>query len=207
MPLSDPAERKLLHERDITLRGYERADGLFDIEARLTDRKTYGFSNDDRGRIEAGDNLHGMRLRMTVNLDLLIVACEAVTEQGPFAICPSGAETFSGLAGLSIKSGFLKAANAIVGGVAGCTHLRELLQQVATTAFQTVGPVRWRQEAAERERLSQAAEASRETQTGNPPPQNNENNPRLLNTCYAYGSDNAVVQRRWPHLYTGKASS
>ena len=39
MPLSTPQERELLHSRDIVLRGYQRADGLYDIEAQLTDTK------------------------------------------------------------------------------------------------------------------------------------------------------------------------
>ena len=39
MPLSPPPERELLHSRDIVLRGYRRADGLYDIEAHLTDTK------------------------------------------------------------------------------------------------------------------------------------------------------------------------
>jgi hypothetical protein len=40
---SAPAARKLEHLRDISLRGYLREDGLVDIEAHLTDTKTYGF--------------------------------------------------------------------------------------------------------------------------------------------------------------------
>ncbi len=51
MPLSDPAPRQLLHLRDIELRGFQRDDGLFDIEARLTDTKSYAFANIDRGEV------------------------------------------------------------------------------------------------------------------------------------------------------------
>ena len=36
-------ERELVHNRQITLNGYVRIDGLFDIEAELTDHKTYSF--------------------------------------------------------------------------------------------------------------------------------------------------------------------
>ena len=67
MPLSPPQERELLHSRDIVLRGYRRADGLYDIEAQLTDTKSYGFGNRDRGYIEAGEPIHGMWLRLTVD--------------------------------------------------------------------------------------------------------------------------------------------
>lgn len=180
MPLSNPAERELLHSRDVTIRGYRRNDGRFDIEAHLTDTKSYGFPNEDRGYVEAGEPVHGMWMRMTVDEDLTIVACEASTEFGPYAICPGAAPNFSRLAGLSIKRGFLKAAADRVGGIQGCTHLRELLQQMATTALQTLYAVRSRRGAVE-----------------------NSEKPAILNTCFAYATDSPVVRRRWPHLYTG----
>ena len=184
MALSKPTGRELLHERDITIRGYQRSDGRFDIEAHLTDTKSYSFPSEDRGQIPSGEPLHEMWVRMTVNQDLVIDACEAATDHGPFTICPDAAPSFSRLAGLRIGRGFLRAAAERVGGVHGCTHLRELLQQLGTVAFQTLYPVRARKEAA-------AAAAG------------TERTPRLLNTCYAYASDSPVVRRRWPHLSTG----
>ncbi len=180
MPLSDPQERELLHLRDIALRGYRRADGLFDIEAHLTDTKSYGFDNEDRGHIPQGEPLHGMWMRMTIDEDFAIVACEASTEFGPYAVCPAAAPNFSRLAGLVIGRGFLKAAQERVGGTNGCTHLRELLQQMATVAIQTLYAVRSRREQATR-----------------------PEKPALLNTCLAYATDSPVVRRQWPHLYTG----
>ena len=182
MPLSDPAERELLHLRDIAVRGYRRADGLFDVEAELADTKTYGFDVGNR-RVEPGDKLHNMLMRMTVDEELTIVSCEATTEWGPFATCGGGATTFGRLAGLQIRAGFLREANARIGGVDGCTHIRELLQQMATVAFQTTFVLRQRQKAAE-------VEAS-----------------RLVNSCYAYAADGEVVRRRWPALYTGPATA
>jgi hypothetical protein len=181
MPLSNPTERELLHLRDIAIRGYRRADGLFDVEAHLTDTKTYGFSNQDRGYVESGEPLHGMWMRMTVDEELTIVACEAATEFAPYAVCPGAAPNFSRLAGLSIRRGFLKAAADRIGGIQGCTHLRELLQQIATTALQTIYAVR-------RRRKEDAGTAEK---------------PAILNSCYAYATDSPVVRRRWPHLYTG----
>ena len=111
MPLSPPTAREHLHTRAITLHGYKREDGLFDIEAALTDTKTYDFANHDRGTVTAGTPLHGMLARMTVDEAMLIVRFEAVTEYGPFNICPDAAPLFERLAGLSIGRGFLKAAN------------------------------------------------------------------------------------------------
>ena len=52
--LSAPAEREAQHFRNYQFGGYRRADGLFDIEGRMTDAKSYSFPNDWRGRIEEG---------------------------------------------------------------------------------------------------------------------------------------------------------
>jgi hypothetical protein len=192
MPLSDPQERELLHLRDIALRGYRRADGLFDIEAELKDTKSYGFGNQDRGWIEPGEPLHHMRARMTVDEDMLIVAFEAVTERGPYTICPQAAPNFARLEGLRIGRGFIRAANERIGGTMGCTHLRELLQPMATVAFQTLYAVR-----AKRERAANA-EATAEANA-----QSAGDKPALLGTCLAYAPDSPVVQRYWPQAYTG----
>ena len=56
-----------------------------------------------------------------------------------------GAELRLAWPGCKIGPGFLKAAAARVGGTHGCTHLRELLQQMGTTAFQTIKPAKARQ--------------------------------------------------------------
>jgi hypothetical protein len=185
MSLTPPAERQLAHLRDIELRGYERADGLFDIEAQIRDTKTAAMPNVDRGGwIAPGEAMHDMMLRVTIDEDMTIVACEAAIAQGPFAACPGAAGSFGRLVGLTIKPGFLREAAARVGGTAGCTHLRELLQQVGTTAFQTLWPVRLR-------RRELARQGGRETA------------PKLLNSCHAYADTGETVRRRWPHLYRG----
>ena len=45
MPLSQAAPRKHLHTRAITVQGYARDDGLWDIEGHMTDNKSYTFTN------------------------------------------------------------------------------------------------------------------------------------------------------------------
>lgn len=184
MPLSPPAEREILHNRDIVLRGYRRADGLFDIEAHLLDTKSYAFENQERGMIAPGTPLHGMWVRLTVGEDMVIRSCEAVSDHTPYAVCPQAAPNFAALAGVTIGIGFNRAVKERVGGVLGCTHLREVLAQMATVAFQTIGPMRRRKARAERE----AAIARGET----PPPL-----PRSLpvGSCLAYAPDGEVVRR------------
>lgn len=199
MPLSPSQDRELLHSRDIVLRGYRRTDGLYDIEAQLTDTKSYGFASHDRGYVQAGEPIHGMWLRLTIDTERRIVSCEAASDYTPYAICPGAAPNFARLEGLQIKPGFLKEAFKRVGGVVGCTHLRELLQQVATTAYQTIDSARAAREAEATGELHQRGsdkfDARVATKMGGAP--------AILNTCIAYGSDSPVVRRRWPQLYTG----
>lgn len=188
MPLSHAPERELLHLRDIALRGWRRADGLYDIEAHLVDTKATGFANDHRGEIAPGEPLHGMWLRLTIDEDMLVARCEAASDHTPYAVCPAAAPNFAALAGLRIGPGFNRAVAERVGGTKGCTHLRELLGQMATVAYQTLYPV-----FAARER----AEAARRAATGEAPP---ARAPALVGTCLAYAPDSPVTLARWPHL-------
>ena len=53
MPLSPPVGRQHLHTRRVTCQGFFRDDGLWDIEGRITDEKTYEHANEWRGPLEA----------------------------------------------------------------------------------------------------------------------------------------------------------
>ncbi|MBC4016737.1 DUF2889 domain-containing protein [Siccirubricoccus deserti] len=188
MPLSDPAPRELLHLRDIQLRGWQREDGLYDIEAYLLDTKAHPFENENRGRMEPGAPLHGLWLRLTIREDMEIVACEAASDHTPYGICPQAAPNFSRLAGLRIGPGFNRAVAERVGGVHGCTHLREVLGQMATVAYQTLYPIRARKEREETARLVAAGQAApRRT-------------PAMVGSCIAYAPDSPVTLARWPWL-------
>src|SRR4051794_14591162 len=116
MPLSQPVERETLHTRSIEINGYRRSDGLYDIEAHLTDTKSFGAANFDRGYIDAGEPIHDMWVRLTIDDTMHIVGCEAASDRTPYAMCPHAAPNFSRLVGLRIKAGFLREANHLVGG-------------------------------------------------------------------------------------------
>jgi hypothetical protein len=199
MPLSTPAAREPLHTRRIEINGYRRADGLFDIEGRLTDTKPFGFPNHDRGYVAPNEPIHDLWMRMTVNETMEIVACEAASDFTPYAVCPKAAPNFAALTGLHIRPGFLREATNRVRGTLGCTHLREMLQQMATTAFQTINPARARNDlkATSVPRGSDKFDAKIAEKMGGPT--------SIVGTCLAYGTDSPVIQRRWPHLYTGPA--
>lgn len=189
MPLPSSAPREPLHRRAIDIQGYQREDGLYDIEAHLVDTKSYPFVNEDRGAIRPGEALHGMWLRLTVREDMEIVACEAASDFTPYGICPGAAPNFARLAGLRIGPGFNRAVQERVGGVAGCTHLRELLGQMATVAFQTLYPIRARRE---REETAQIL-----AEGGTPA---TRRRPAMLGSCLAYAPDSPVSLARWPWL-------
>ncbi|MBI1779329.1 MAG: DUF2889 domain-containing protein [Proteobacteria bacterium] len=190
MPLSPAVEREHLHLRQIECRGFRRADGLWDIEGHMTDSKTYGFPNKARGRIEAGEALHNMWLRITIDDHFVIRAVEAVTDAGPFSLCGDITPNFQRLCGLRIGAGFTGKTRELLGGVEGCTHLVELLGPIATTAFQTLF--------SERRRRADGDAAAPAPSSGQ------QKRPRLLDSCHAFRADGPIVKDTWPGFYTGQ---
>jgi hypothetical protein len=182
MPLSTPAPRKLMHTRAIECKGYQREDGLWDIEAHLVDTKTYTHTRRDGGRArEPGEPVHNMWLRLTIDLDMVVRDAEAVTDNGPYAMCGDIAPNFKSLVGLKIGPGWRREIAARVGGTKGCTHLVELLGPLGTTAFQATG---------------RAREARKSAQDAH-------KKPYQLNSCHVYKDDGPAVLERWPQFYTG----
>lgn len=146
--MAETAERQLLHTRQVTCTGYRRGDGLFDIEGRLLDTKADSYVLPFK-TLAAGEPVHSMRLRLTVDLELVIRECVAFTDAGPTPVCHEINAAYAALVGLKIGPGFIKQATRHVGGLNGCTHLTELLGPMATTAFQALSAQLM---AAERER-------------------------------------------------------
>ena len=119
MPLSPPVKRKHIHTREIRCTGYEREDGLWDIEGRITDTKTYTFENRERGTISAGTPVHDMLVRLTVDTELVVQEAEASTESGPFEICPALNDGVKALKGMKIASGWTRNLHKAIGGIKG----------------------------------------------------------------------------------------
>ncbi len=201
MPLSQPQPREKLHTRTIVINGYLRQDGLYDIEAQLSDTKGKEYFSPHRGTLPVGEPLHGMWMRMTIDDRLQIVACEAVSDHTPYEICQLAAPNFARLVGLRIKGGFLREAAARIGGVQGCTHLRELLQQMGTTAHQTVHSARAEREAARIEADTGLKLTPDEVDTRTAAKFGGSQ--KIVNTCMAYDDTGPLVKQRWPDLYKG----
>ena len=139
MPLSVPFPRKASHIRRVTYQGYEREDGLWDMEAELHDSKAHDMpSFRHQGVRLAGDPIHHMWLRVTIDRKLVVHAIEAAMDAHPLQDCPQARPALQGMVGACMARGWRQAIAQHMGGVASCTHLRELLFNMATAAFQTL---------------------------------------------------------------------
>ena len=114
-----------------------REDGLYDIEAELTDNKTYPFPSEFRGDVTPDQFIHHMKVRVTVDRDMKVHAAEALTISGPYAVCPTANDVFDSLVGLTIGPGWRRRVTDAIGGRHGCTHVTELMGVVGTIAYQT----------------------------------------------------------------------
>lgn len=180
MPLSPAVRRKPLHTRTLKLQGYLRDDGLLDIEGHLVDTKPFAIRNRDRGgQIRAGESLHEMRIRLTLDLDFRIVDAQAVTEWASYDHCQGATLSFAGLIGERIGPGWNRRVRSILGGTKGCTHITEMLGQIATTAFQTMNSL----------------------QDPGQPNIDKPEKPVILDTCFTLATDSPVVARDWPEFY------
>jgi hypothetical protein len=165
-----------VHKRQINCNGFVRADGLYDIEAELTDHKTYDFPSDFRGTVTPDLAVHHMVLRITIDRDRVIQHAEAITITGPYAICPKANAVFDNLVGLQIGPGWRRKVQAAIGGRHGCTHITELLGPVATIAYQTLYGEEARQKRQSGTLSDQDKQASRS---------------QLANSCVGYADDSS----------------
>ncbi len=175
------AEREELHHRQIDLRFFRRADGLFEIEGRLVDVKRQPFRRQLASEdTPPGTPVHDIVVRLVIDESLKVQEAVAFMHATPFAVCRGATGTLAALKGLQIGAGWNKRVRDLL-GVASCTHIVELLGPMASTAFQGLAP----------QRLARINEPGNEPQ-------------RLakVNSCYAYAAEREVVARLWPHLHS-----
>lgn len=184
MPLSKPQPRKHVHTRSIELNGYSREDGLWDIEAHMTDIKSYDIENQWRNGIASGDPIHEMWVRITIDSKFLVTDVEAVTDNSPFEMCPAITSAYRELIGIRIGRGWRRAINEKVKGKYGCTHITELLQPLATVSFQTLMGNIQKNDSKRREQVKHVK-------------------PMVINSCHAWAEDSEVMKKHLPEYYTG----
>lgn len=139
MPLTPPAARRSLkHTRTITIEAFAREDGLWDIDANITDIKPHDTQLATSIR-PANAPIHDLWLRVTINADLTIVDAEAASDAMPYpGECNNIGPAYKKLIGLNLAKGIRHGLKEHLSGVAGCTHLTELAQVLPTAALQAV---------------------------------------------------------------------
>jgi hypothetical protein len=179
MPLPVPdVERELTHTRRVRYEGYKRADGLWDIEAHLTDVKNHDFHL-KTGVRRAGQAIHDMWVRITIDRGFTIRAVAASSDTVPY---PGGCETiapaYQALVGLSLIKDFRRKTRELLGGVRGCTHLTEMLGGLPTAAIQTFAG-----------EMPELGEGGRK--------------PFQLDQCHALETTTQTVKQLYPKWYRG----
>ena len=131
-------KREKIHERNLDINCYILKDNLFEIEAKIIDKKPFStISNYDFDR-GANEPIHDMTLTITINKDFKIVNAKAIMLTPAHDSCHPASNNYKDLIGIKIEPGWLKKIKEKIPANQGCTHLTEMLQQIGTTAFQGV---------------------------------------------------------------------
>ena len=179
MALSSPVPRDPLHTRRVVVDGFRRADGLFDLEARLVDVKPEPYALLSGVRAP-GEPVHDMALRVTIDRAFTIHAVEASMPAVPYpGGCDAISPAYAKLVGANLAKGFRSAVKERLGGVLGCSHLTELCGHLPTAAVQMFASL--------------------------VPEDDGRHKPFQLDRCHALESHSDTVRRYYPKWYRGAA--
>ena len=146
MPLPTAQSRRLQHTRQVTFKGYRRDDGLWDIEACLTDEKPRDVKL-ATGVRPNGLPIHELWLRITIDRSFTIVDAEAASEWAPYVgLCAASNPVYRTLIGLNLVQNFRRESSRLLAGTTGCTHLTELCAVLPTAAIQAFAGEVWNTE-------------------------------------------------------------
>lgn len=181
LPPAQP--RSHLHTRTVVYSGYLREDGLWDIEGELTDTKAHAIDRGERGQLPPGAPVHGMSIRVTLDDHMTVRAIATSMDHTPFDECQQGNDPMQRMVGATMGPGWRQAIDRALGNNKGCTHLREMLFNMATAAFQTVTG----------HRMTQRRQAGVSNAALEKPP-------HFVGRCIAWDVDGPVVQRLFPQF-------
>jgi hypothetical protein len=172
---ADP-DLPLLHTRNYEVRAFQVDEYTLLLRGAVRDDKPAGLyvPQDDQPL-----TIHHMIVDLTVAFPSLeITGAHVVFEAHPHLTCPTIADHYGELVGLSIARGFTHRVRELFGGPRGCTHTTALLQAMAPVAVQCFWSMQVRD----------AREAGR-----SPRPANSEDRrammARNINTCHVWAED------------------
>jgi hypothetical protein len=129
-------ERQLKHRRSIEVAIYARGNGLWEVDAQISDTKTHATTLAGGVR-PAGEPIHDMRLRIVVDERFNVIEAGSQTLAMPYlGHCDDLGDVYQRLVGLNLLKGFRRDVNQRLGGVVACTHLTELTQVLPTAVVQ-----------------------------------------------------------------------
>jgi hypothetical protein len=173
------SDRQLKHRRSIAVQIYARGNGLWEVDAHITDvrpRETRMAT----GMLPAGEPIHDMLLRLVVDERFNIVEAGAQTSAMPYpGDCNSYGDIYGRLVGLNLMKGFRHAVRERLGGVQGCTHITELTQVLPTAVVQAFAG----------EVIDTRGDAADSQQ------------PFQIDRCHALRADGRAVQTHYPRWY------
>jgi hypothetical protein len=138
MPLPpSTVNRAHKHTRSVSFEGYLRDDGLWDIEAHMTDVKPMDMPL-STGVRRAGEAVHDMWVRLTIDRKMNVIEATAITDAMPYpGECDRITPDYGKLKGANLLKGFRHTIKQLYGDIKGCTHLNEMLAQMPSAAIQS----------------------------------------------------------------------
>jgi len=180
---AEPRPRRLMHRRAVDCSGYLRDDGLWEVEARLVDTKTFLQRDQFRGDVPPGEPVHDIRLRLVVDDSLVIREAETAMVATPFPTCIEVDGILQRLVGEQIGRGWREIVRRKIGTLETCTHLSELLGPAVTTLFQTMSY-------GKRPDGGDSMDSHRDTTEP----------PFFINGCHSWRTDGPVVAKVFPQF-------
>jgi len=175
VPLPTPAARQPMHTRRVNYQGFRRDDGLWEIEGELHDSKPFDIDIRGEGRWAAHEPIHHMWIRVTYDEAMVIRDIAVAMDAFPHEPCPGILPNMQRMVGEVLGKGWRHTIQRHLGNTEGCTHLRELLYNLATAAMQT------------------RAGAFSPRDDGRPPPH--------LGQCVSWDFDGPVVEKVYPMFF------
>ena len=185
MPLPINRGRQLVHTRTIDIKAFRRDDGLMDVEGRITDIKPFDHVMTDSFRA-AGEPVHDLSVRITIDDNMEVREAVASMDRTAHDLCIGAQPNFKNLAGLSIGPGWNRMVRERIGHGQGCTHIIEMLAQMASGTMQAM----WSRKPGEKREMPRVAE--REMPKG------------MLNSCFAYREEGEFIRDFFPAQHRSK---
>jgi hypothetical protein len=184
--MTQQPHRRHVHTRSIRVEAYVRDDGLWDLEASLVDTKSRDLELAS-GLRAAGEPVHDMTLKVTIDTDLNVRDAEARTSWVPYpGHCDRIEPAYKRLVGLNLAREFHRHVRERLGGTDGCTHLTELASVLPTAAIQAFAG----------ENVLRASHRGRHE---------GERRPFQLDRCHALVTTGPAVAEFYPRWYRGPA--